>query len=157
MKNRLRYFAVAALALAFAAPARAGQPFHGAVATKSAYGVIFHIDAGDEATIKKTLNNVENLLHDPRFKGKKLHVELLANSKGFAVYVKHNGFEERLKDLQAHGVMLSQCANTLHELHIDRGNLYNFISIVPSGMGEITIREAQGWAYIHPSTPENQL
>ena len=119
--------------------------------------MIFHIDAGDEATIKKTLNNVENLLHDPRFKGKKLRIELLANSKGFAVYVKDNGFEKRLRDLQAHGVQLSQCANTLRELHVDRDKLYNFISIVPSGMGEITIRESQGWAYIHPSTPENQL
>lgn len=157
MKRSLRALATAGLALGFAASALAGQPFHGAAATKSEYGVIFHIDADDEATIKKTLNNVENLLHDPRFRGKRLRVELLANSKGFAVYVKHNGFEKRLRDLQAHGVMLSQCANTLRELHVDRGNLYDFISVVPSGMGEITIRESQGWAYIHPSTPENQL
>ena len=157
MKSYLRFMVAATLTLGFAASALAGESFHGAAATKSEYGVIFHIDGGDEATIKKTLNNVENLLHDPRFKGKTLRVELLANSKGFAVYVKHNGFEKRLKDLQAHGVLLSQCANTLHELHIDRGNLYGFISIVPSGMGEIAIREAEGWAYIHPSTPENQL
>jgi intracellular sulfur oxidation DsrE/DsrF family protein len=100
---------------------------------------------------------VENLLHDPRFKGKTLRIELLANSKGFAVYVKHNGFKKRLEGLQAHGVILSQCANTLRELHVDRGDLYGFINIVPSGMGEITIRESQGWAYIHPSTPESQL
>jgi intracellular sulfur oxidation DsrE/DsrF family protein len=157
MESCLRALVTAGLALGFAAPAFAGQSFHGAAATRSEYGVIFHIDAGDEATIKKTLNNVENLLHDPRFKGKTLQVELLANSKGFAVYVKHNGFEKRLKDLQDHGVLLSQCANTLHELHVDRGNLYSFVSIVPSGMGEITIRESQGWAYIHPSTPESQL
>jgi uncharacterized protein len=157
MKSSLRALIGASLALGFAASALADQSFHGAPATKSAYGVIFHIDAGDEATIKKTLNNVENLLHDPRFKGKTLRIELLANSKGFAVYVKHNGFEKRLRDLQDHGVILSQCANTLRELHVDRGNLYNFISIVPSGMGEITIRESQGWAYIHPSTPESQL
>ena len=157
MKGSLRALATTSLAIGFAASAFAGQSFHGATATKSEYGVIFHIDGGDEATIKKTLNNVENLLHDPRFKGKTLRVELLANSKGFAVYVKHNGFEKRLRDLQAHGVMLSQCANTLRELHVDRGNLYSFISIVPSGMGEIAIRESQGWAYIHPSTPESQL
>ena len=157
MKEYLRCLAAAALVFGFAAPALAAPSFHGAAATKSAYGVIFHIDAGDEATIKKTLNNVENLLHDPRFKGKTLRIELLANSKGFAVYVKHNGFKKRLEGLQAHGVILSQCANTLRELHVDRGDLYGFINIVPSGMGEITIRESQGWAYIHPSTPESQL
>jgi len=157
MKACLRYLVVPAFVLGVAASAFAGQTFHGAAATKSSYGVIFHIDGGDEATIKKTLNNVENLLHDPRFKGKRLRIELLANSKGFAVYVKNNGFEKRLKELKAHGVILSQCANTLHELHVDRGDLYGFINIVPSGMGEITIRESQGWAYIHPSTPESQL
>lgn len=157
MKSSLRSLIAGALVLGMASAAHSGEAFHGAPATKSEYGVIFHIDGGDEATIKKTLNNVENLLHDPRFKGRTLHVELLANSKGFAVYVKHNGFEKRLKDLQEHGVQLSQCANTLRELHVDRKNLYSFISIVPSGMGEITIREAEGWAYIHPSSPESQL
>lgn len=34
---------------------------------------------------------------------------------------------------------------------MDRRNLYSFIPIVPSGMGEIAIREAEGWAYIHPT------
>ena len=160
MNRRLRALAIAAALIGapFAAQAaHAPAPFHGAKATRHSYGVIFHIDAGDQATIKKTLNNVENLLHDPRFKGRKLHVELLANSKGFAVYVKGNGFEERLKDLQKHGVLLAQCSNTLRELHVDRSHLYDFVSIVPSGMGEITLRESQGWAYIHPSTPESQL
>lgn len=136
--------------------ANADTGFVGAKADKSQYNVIFHIDAGGEATIKKTLNNIENLLNDPRLKGK-VNVELLANSKGFAVYVKNNGFEEKLRHLQKEGVILSQCSNTLKELHVDRNNLYPFISIVPSGMGEITIRESQGWAYIHPTPPDNQL
>lgn len=130
--------------------------FTGAKADKDHYNVIFHIDAGGEATIKKTLNNIENLLNDPRLKGK-VNVELLANSKGFAVYVKNNGFEEKLKHLQKQGVILSQCANTLKELHVDRNDLYPFISIVPSGMGEITIRESEGWAYIHPTPPDTAL
>jgi uncharacterized protein len=142
--------ACAAVALGLAA----GSAFAaGAQPTRSEYGVIFHIDRGDQATIKKTLNNVENLLHDPRFKGRKLHIELLANSKGFEVYAKNNGFEKKLRTLQGDGVELAQCANTLRELHIDRHDLYGFIKIVPSGMGEITIREAEGWAYIHPSSP----
>lgn len=136
-------------------PAHAG-PFAGAQATKDHYGVIFHIDEGGQATIKKTLTNVENLLNDPRLKGK-VQVELIANSKGFAVYVKNNGFEEKLKELQKEGVILAQCSNTLRELHVDRKNLYSFVSIVPSGMGEITLREAQGWAYIHPTPPKSVL
>ncbi|HMA32541.1 MAG TPA: hypothetical protein VKT00_12070 [Casimicrobiaceae bacterium] len=146
---------ICATAFLAAAPAHAA-PFAGAEATKDHYGVIFHIDEGGQATIKKTLTNVENLLNDPRLKGK-VQIELIANSKGFAVYVKNNGFEDKLKELQKEGVILAQCSNTLHELHVDRKDLYSFVSIVPSGMGEITLREAQGWAYIHPSPPKSAL
>ncbi len=149
-----------ALALAFAfagavglsGRAMASNDFHGAMPTKSSYGAIFQIDDGGNGAIKKTLNNIENLLHDPRLKGK-VKIELIANSKGYAVYVKNNGFEQKLRALQKQGVILAQCNNTLHELHVDRKDLYPFVSIVPSGMGEITLRESEGWAYIHPSAP----
>ncbi len=146
---------ICAAVLFNATPAKAAD-FAGAQASKSHYGAIFQIDAGGEATIKKTLNNIENLMSDPRLKGK-IEIELIANSKGFAVYVKNNGFEAKLKHLQEEGVILAQCSNTLRELKIDRKDLYPFISVVPSGMGEITLREAQGWAYIHPSPPSDGL
>ena len=117
------------------------------------YGVVVQLDNGGPLAIKKTLTNIENLLNDPRLKGH-ITIELVANSKGYDVYVKGNGVEERLKKLQEEGVILAQCANTLKELHVDRSDLYPFITIVPSGMGEITLREAQGWAYIHPGAPK---
>ncbi len=148
--------ALLAACLPLSAAAATSGDYQGAMPNKGQYNVIFHLDAGGVPAIKKTLNNIENILHDPRLAGK-LHVELIANSKGFDVYVKNNGFEDKLKHLQAEGVILAQCANTLKELHVDRNDLYPFISIVPSGMGEITIREAQGWAYIHPSAPPEQL
>ncbi len=132
--------------------AAAGE-FHGAASGKASYGAIFQLDAGGNKAIKKTLNNIENLLHDKRVEGR-IKVELIANSGGFDVYVKNNGFEKRLRHLADEGVILAQCSNTLRERHIDRHDLYPFIHIVPSGVGEITVREAQGWAYIHPSTPK---
>jgi len=131
------------------------EGYHGAAATRHHYGAIFHLDSGGNPAIKKTLNNIENLLHDPRLKGK-ITIELLANSKGFDVYVKNNGFQDKLEQLRKEGVILAQCANTLRELHIDRKDLYPFISIVPSGVGEITIRESEGWAYIHPTPPAQE-
>ena len=151
-----RMLATLALALGLAGGAQAAEGFAGAQATHDHYGAIFQIDAGGQGAIKKTLNNIENLLHDPRLKGK-LTVELIANAQGFDVYVKNNGFEDKLKELQKQGVILAQCSNTLRELKVDRKDLYPFISIVPSGMGEITLREAQGWAYIHPSPPAEGL
>lgn len=146
---------ILAASLSLTAWAGSNGGFHGAIPDKNHYGAIFQLDSGGTPAIKKTLKNIENLLHDPRLSGK-LKVELIANSKGFDVYVKNNGFEQKLRDLQKEGVILAQCANTLKELHVNRSDLYPFINLVPSGMGEITIRESQGWAYIRPSAPESE-
>ena len=151
-----RALAALTLAAGLAAGAHAAEPFRGAQATRDHYGAIFQIDSGSQGAIKKTLNNIQNLLGDPRLKGK-IRIELIANAQGFAAYVKNNGFEDRLKQLQAQGVILAQCSNTLRELHVDRNDLYPFISIVPSGMGEITLRESEGWAYIHPTPPDSSM
>ena len=138
-------------ALSLTAGVSMASSFHGAQAnSRHEYGAIFQIDAGGNKAIKKTLNNIENLLHDPRVAGH-IKVELIANSKGYDVYAKGNGFEKKLRQLKAEGVILAQCSNTLREKHIARSDLYSFVSVVPSGVGEITLRESQGWAYIHPS------
>jgi intracellular sulfur oxidation DsrE/DsrF family protein len=100
--------------------------------------------------MKKTLNNIKNALEDSRLHGK-VKIELIANSMGYKVYLKGNGFEKLLRKLKSQGVILAQCSNTLRELKIDKKTLYPFISFVPSAAGEIIIREGNGWAYVHPS------
>lgn len=121
-----------------------------AQATKSQYKVIFHVDSESKPVMMKTLNNIRNLYEDPRLKGK-LQVELIANSKGYMIYKKGNGLEDSLKSLQEKGLILAECNNTLNELKVDRASLYPFIEIVPSGVGELVIRQGDGWAYIHPT------
>ena len=136
-------------ALLLAAIPAAAKGFAGAEPTKSHYGVIFQIDSASPKAMKKTLANVRNVLEDPRLKGR-VEVELLANSGGYNIYKKGNGLEDALKDLAAKGVILAQCRNTLRELKVDPATLYPFIHLVPSAMGELVIRQGQGWAYIHP-------
>ena len=126
------------------------EVFTGATSTKDHFNVIFHVDSDSSAAMKKTLNNIKNLLVDPRTKGK-IQVELIANSKGFGIYKKGNGLEADLKALDEQGVILAECQNTLRELKVAPDSLYSFVKLVPSGMGELVIRQSEGWAYIHPS------
>lgn len=154
--KRWSFAAVVGAALAVsAAPAMAGAAVPAKAKPHHEYGAIFHLDSGGDHAIKKTLNNIENLLNDPRLKGH-IQIELLANSNGFDVYVKNNGFKKKLEHLKKEGVILAQCSNTLREKHVERKHLYSFITIVPSGVGEITLRESQGWAYIHPAPPKEE-
>ena len=125
------------------------QSFTGAKATLKHYKALYMLDSNDPKTITGTLRNINNALEDQRLKGK-LEVELIAFGDGVAVYEKSGTFEETLKALQAKGVLLAECENTVRERHIDKNNLFPFISYVPSGNGEIIIRQSQGWALVHP-------
>lgn len=125
------------------------QDFTGAKATLKNYKALYILNSGDEKKMTGTLRNMKNALDDPRLKGK-LELELIVFGDGVAVYDKNGIFEKTLKELQARGVLLAQCENTLRERHIDKNTLFDFISFVPSGNGEIIIREQQGWAVVHP-------
>ena len=138
------------LVVLFAKPAFAQTgTFTGAQATLGHYKALYYLDENDPKKIKITLRNIDNALEDPRLKGK-LEVELVAFADGYAVYDKNNPYGEMLQKLQKKGVILAQCNNTLVERHIDRTSLFPFINFVPSGNGEIIIRQADGWATIHP-------
>ena len=127
----------------------APKAFTGAEATLDNYKALYELNSSDTKTITATLRNINNALEDPRLKGK-LEVELIAFGDGLAVYQKDNSFEEALKKLEAKGVILAACQNTIRERKIDTNKLFSFISFVPSGNGEIIIRQYQGWAVLHP-------
>jgi intracellular sulfur oxidation DsrE/DsrF family protein len=148
-----KYIFISAFALlAFVKPACAQQTdsmFTGATAKLKHYDALYIINSGDEKKITGALRNINNALEDPRLKGK-LQIELVAFGDGVAVYMKSGIFEQKLKDLQAKGVILAECSNTVRERNIDKNDLFPFISYVPSGNGEIILRQYEGWATVHP-------
>lgn len=125
------------------------QDFHGAKPHLKHYQALYILNSNDAKHIQGTLRNINNALNDPRLKGK-LTVELIAFGDGVAVYQKGNQFDSTLQALQKKGVLLAQCQNTIEERHIQKSSLYNYISYVPSGNGEIIIRAQEGWATLHP-------
>lgn len=149
-KLSLLLFGLATLFIANHAQSQTSQEsFTGAKATLKHYKALYVIDVDDAKKIAGTLRNMKNALEDPRLKGK-LEMELIAFGNGVAVYEKSGTFETALKDLQAKGVLLAQCSNTIRERHIDKNTLFPFISYVPSGNGEIIIRGSQEWTVVHP-------
>lgn len=123
--------------------------FTGAKAVLKHYRALYVLNNGDEKKINGILRNIKNAMEDPRLKGK-LEVELIVFGDGVALYDKNSAYQEKLKDLKSRGIVLAQCENTLVERKIDKGSLYDFVDFVPSGNGEMIIRQQQGWAVIHP-------
>jgi uncharacterized protein len=123
--------------------------FSGAPATLKNYRVLYFLDDADEKKINGIIRNINNAMDDPRLTGK-LEVELVAFGEGVAIYKKVNAYDSLLLKLQSRGVILAQCENTMRILKISRNELWPFISYVPSGNGEIIIRQSEGWSVIHP-------
>lgn len=144
-----------AATLAFSVPALAQVKktdpavFHGALADAKVYKVVYQLNSSDDKVITATLKNMRNALADPRLKNK-LEVELVVHGGGVEVFRKTNAYETQLRELQDSGVILAECENTMRERKIGKEELFDFISYVPSGNGEIIIRQQQGWGIIHP-------
>ncbi|WP_313672450.1 DsrE family protein [Sphingobacterium multivorum] len=124
--------------------------YSGAVAKKKAYKAIYQLDSNDPKTIEKAIRNINNVLKDPRLKGR-LQIELVAFSGGTEAYLKKNSqYEKPLKDLVEKGVIVAQCLNTLEEKHIAKEELFDVIGYVPSGNGELILRANEGWVIVKP-------
>ena len=125
------------------------RAFTGAKATLKSYHAIYQLDNNDPKIIEKAIRNVNNALTDPRLAGK-VQIELVAFSGGTDAYLNGGKYGDELRALAEKGVILAQCNNTLKERKISRDQLYDFIAVVPSGNGELIIRQAEGWAIIKP-------
>ncbi|MEO6068955.1 MAG: DsrE family protein [Chitinophagaceae bacterium] len=123
--------------------------FEGAEANLKTYKAIYYLNDSSAKKIKSTLRNIKNTLEDPRLKGK-IEIELVAFGDGVEVFKTTNHYDSLLTALQLKGVILAQCLNTMKERKIDKKELWSFIGYVPTGNGEVIIRQCQGWAVMHP-------
>lgn len=111
------------------------------------YKVIFHIDETSKA--KLVFGNINNLIKD--LGEKNLEVELLANSEAVKLMlVDSNEFSEQLNNLKLKNVTFAVCANSLHQMNLDKELLFDFCIVVPSGVGELVIKQTSGYVYIKP-------
>lgn len=111
------------------------------------YKTIFHFE--DEEKIAKLLNNVMNLLDDMEEVNEEITIEVLANADAVHVFKKENKDNQAdFKKLVQQGVTICVCQNSLGSRDISEDSLVEDIKIVRSGVGELTRKQQDGWAYI---------
>lgn len=123
--------------------------FSGAETHRKNYKAIYQLDSNNPDVVKKAFRNINNVLNDPRLKGK-IQLELITFSGGTEVMLKTSPYEKDLKNLIDKGVIVAQCTNSLQERSLVKDQLYSFIGYVPSGNGELVIRAAEGWVIVKP-------
>ncbi len=132
-----------------AAVAAKAAVFQGAPATKKHYRAVYQLDSNDPKLINQTLHNMQNALKDPRLKGK-LELELVVFSGGTVVFKKDQPYEADVLALQQAGVILAQCENSMKAYKLTKDDMLPYISVVPTGNGELIIRQTEGWVLVHP-------
>lgn len=111
------------------------------------YKVIFHVDEIEKANL--ALNNIKNIITD--LGEKNIQIELLANSEGIYMLLKPTAqYADQIKDLTSKKVTFAVCANTMKTMGIAKESLLDSAVIVPSGVGELVKKQAEGYAYIKP-------
>ena len=111
------------------------------------YQVIFHVDEIEKS--KLALVNINNLIND--LGEENLEIELLANSEAVKLMLKDsNELSEQLNSLKLKNVNFAACANSLRQMNFDKELLFAFCTVVPSGVGELVIKQTNGYTYIKP-------
>lgn len=137
--------------MAFVKPVHAqnAQPaFTGATPKLAHYDALYTLNSGDDTKIKTVIRSINHAMEDPRLKGK-LKIELIVFSDGIAAFMKNSPYEAQFKELLDKGVILAQCNNTMVARNVKQTDLFPFVSIVPSGNGEIILRQYDGWAVVN--------
>lgn len=53
-----------------------------------------------------------------------------------------------IKELQAKGVVFAACENTMKRANVEKNQLLPNVPTVPMGIGEIVMKQEEGWSYI---------
>jgi intracellular sulfur oxidation DsrE/DsrF family protein len=57
-------------------------------------------------------------------------------------------FEERVKMAKEKGVTIAVCNNSLKRLKIDPSELMQEVTVVPSAVVELIVKQSEGWSYL---------
>ncbi|MDP4159065.1 MAG: DsrE family protein [Bacillota bacterium] len=110
------------------------------------YKVVFQID--EEERVGLALQNITNLINDIGVGN--LEIEMVSKGEAVKSLVKGSIFDRSFEELAKKQVKFCACANTIRNLGIQKDKLFDFVTVVPSGVGELVKRQAEGWAYIRP-------
>lgn len=113
------------------------------------YKTIFHLD--QEEKIVDLIRNIGNLLEDIEKAGEEIEIEILANGSGVKPFKKDNADKkEEIDELLEKNVKIAICSNTLKKLELTKDDFIEKADMVASGVGELTRKQNNGWAYIKP-------
>jgi uncharacterized protein len=108
--------------------------------------VIIQLSSNDTLVWKGLINNIKNLKNGW---GDSVSIEVVAHGPGIDFLTKgKTNQQERITYFKSKGVVFVGCENTLIERKIPKENIIPEAGFVKMGVGEIMLKQEQGWSYI---------
>ncbi|WP_256392300.1 DsrE family protein [Natronoarchaeum rubrum] len=109
---------------------------------------VFHLIQGDPGDRKTALTIAENLTQDETVEMDA--IEVVAQADGIEPLTADGEGSDHVRSLLDDGVAFKACGNTLDMEDLDEADLVDGVETVPSGAGELTRLQDEGYSYIRP-------
>jgi intracellular sulfur oxidation DsrE/DsrF family protein len=113
---------------------------------KIPHKVVIQLSSSDTLVWKGLMNNIKNLKASW---GDSVAIEVVVHGPGIGILMKEKTTQqERINFFTAKGVIFAVCENTLAERKISKERIIPEAIFVKTGVGEIILKQEQGWSYI---------
>jgi intracellular sulfur oxidation DsrE/DsrF family protein len=114
--------------------------------------ILLHLDSGKPERMEAALDHADRLLVEAQQQGRRMQLEIVANSHGLDLLRAGNPYADRIERMrQRHAnVQWVACNQTIARLN-SQGEAITLLPaarLAPSAIGEIVTRLQQGWTYI---------
>ena len=108
---------------------------------------VVHVNYDDIDRQEKMLGNIENILEaEP-----KAEIEVVSHGAGMSLIQKSKAkHASQVKALITRGVRFAGCENTMKKKNIDKADLLEGVTTVPSGAVQVIKRQHEGFGYFRP-------
>ncbi len=109
---------------------------------------VFHLIADDPAQRETALTIAENLTKDDSVEID--DIAIVAQAEGIEPLTAGGDGSDMVESLLETGIAVKACGNTLDLKDLAESDLVDGVETVPSGGGELTRLQSEGYAYIRP-------
>ena len=108
--------------------------------------VVMHMSSSDSAVWKGLMNNLKHMREGW---GDNVQIEVVTHGPGVVMMIRDKTTQSAMiSHFRKMGIHFYVCENTLREKKIDKSTLVADAEFVPMGLGEIILKQEQGWSYI---------
>jgi intracellular sulfur oxidation DsrE/DsrF family protein len=108
--------------------------------------VVIQLTSNDTMVWKGLMNNIKNLKNGW---GDSVSIEVVAHGSGIEfLVIGKTTQQERIDYFKSKGVVFVGCENTIAERKIPKENIIPEAGFVKSGVGEVILKQEQGWSYL---------